>query len=130
MEKGHPFSALQSWEAVDTDILFDTASKRFSLPSTKTNNTLYTKGKYLLTPTSIILTILLAPLGGILADEMGLGKTIVALALILLNPSTTEMRNKDTDLYHLPCKATIIFCPNHLCKVHYTLYLVFSYVLT
>lgn len=60
--------------------------------------------------------------GGMLADEMGLGKTLVVLSLIAMQKANVdkiiardnELRPLDENTFR--SKATLVVCPNHLCK--------------
>ena len=54
--------------------------------------------------------------GGALIDEVGLGKTLQIIALSLLNKSKQKSCIKEGDKHKLYSKATLILCPNHLCK--------------
>ena len=53
--------------------------------------------------------------GGILSDEMGLGKTITSIALILTNPSLSNLPDINNNS-KINSKATVIICPSHLAK--------------
>lgn len=54
--------------------------------------------------------------GGCLIDEVGLGKTLQMITLSLLNQEnqTNYIRNGDNQYLH--SRATLILCPNQLCK--------------
>ena len=54
--------------------------------------------------------------GGCIIDEVGLGKTIQMISLSLLNPSTCKSYVDVNHPYKLISKATLILCPNQLCK--------------
>lgn len=54
--------------------------------------------------------------GGGLVDEVGLGKTIQMITLAIKNPCESTSYTRPEDKCHMYSRATLIICPNQLCK--------------